>query len=64
MVKLLSNIISKIHEDMDDYAEYCKILGKTPKYGQDVYGNKMLACYSKHATKMKRKVRALTNKGN
>lgn len=49
---------------MDDYAEYCKILGKTPKYAQDVYGNKMLACYSKNATKMKRKVRALTNKGN
>lgn len=45
----MSNIISAIQDDMDEYEELCNRYNEEPLYTLNKYGYQMLDCYSVHA---------------
>lgn len=51
----MSDIISKIHDDMEEYERLCQDNGVEPKYTRDAYGNLILDCYGSHAKQLESK---------
>lgn len=45
----MSDIISAIHDDMDEYEYLCEKYNEQPQYKQDNWGNNLLDCYGEHA---------------
>ncbi len=45
----MSDLISRIHNDMERYEALCCMFGETPRYSSDAYGNLLLDCYGTHA---------------
>jgi hypothetical protein len=53
----MSNIISAIQDDMDEYEDLCREYGETPIRTPDRWGNMLVDCYGKHAQDLKRRAR-------
>ncbi len=45
----MSDLISRIHDDMERYEVLCHRFGETPHYSSDSNGNLLLDCYGAHA---------------
>lgn len=48
----MTDIVSKINDDMKEYEFLCEYFREKPKYKKDIYDNDLLDCYSKHAQKL------------
>lgn len=51
----MSDIISAINDDMEEYESLCKRYGEKPRYSPDSRGYPLLDCYGKHAEALKEK---------
>lgn len=48
----MSNILSAIHDDMEEYVDLCAKYGEEVEYSKDAYGNLLVDCYGNHARKL------------
>jgi len=53
----MSDIISAIRDDINEYVELCEKYNVEPKTSRDNWGNMLIDCYGKHATKLKERAR-------
>jgi hypothetical protein len=53
----MSNIISAIHDDMNEYEELCREYRETPIKTPDRWGNMLVDCYGTHARDLKKRAR-------
>lgn len=53
----MSDLMSAIRDDMDEYESLCHKYGEEIQYSKDAYNYRMVDCYGKHAEELKEKNR-------
>ena len=53
----MSDIISAIKDDMNEYEDLCRQYGETPIRTPDRWGKMLLDCYGNHAQDLKKRAR-------
>lgn len=48
----MSDIISAIHDDIEEYVRLCKLHNEEVQYVRDAYGHMVEDCYGEHAEKL------------
>ena len=53
----MSDLFSKIQEDLDDYLQLCKKYSVEPEMFIDDWGSKRVQCYGEHASMLRKRDR-------
>jgi len=51
----MSDLMSAIHDDIQEYRRLCELYDEDVQYQEDYYNIPVENCYGKHATKLKEK---------